>query len=79
VAHLWSVALSVLESQGQEKAPRKEDLLRLVELYDFMSDRFMAVRKDIIVQGLAGSGAQAIYKRIIRFHILFDYLLTEQV
>jgi hypothetical protein len=85
MTHLWQVVRGVLaEASGHEeekgegiKVQKNES--SFVELYDFVSDRFMAVRKDMILQGLSGPGARGIYQRIIRFHIFFDYLLTQQV
>lgn len=85
MTHLWEVTRGVLaEALGHEEEKGEgikveRDVSRFVELYDFVSDRFMAVRKDMILQGLHGPGARGIYQRIIRFHIFFDYLLTQQV
>lgn len=85
MTHLWEVTRGVLaEALGHEEEKGEgikveRDVSRFVELYDFVSDRFMAVRKDMILQGLSGPGARGIYQRIIRFHIFFDYLLTQQV
>jgi hypothetical protein len=85
MTHLWEVTRGVLaEALGHEEEKGEgikveKDVSRFVELYDFVSDRFMAVRKDMILQGLHGPGARGIYQRIIRFHIFFDYLLTQQV
>lgn len=85
MTHLWEVIRGVLaadvgheEEKGEGRTDEK-DVSRLVELYDFVSDRFMAVRKDMILQRMSGPGACEIYQRIIRFHIFFDYLLTQQV
>lgn len=85
VTHLWQVVRGVLaEASGHEEEKGEgiqveKNVSCYVELYDFVSDRFMAVRKDMILQGLSGLEARRIYQRIIRFHIFFDYLLTQQV
>jgi len=85
MTHLWEVTRGVLaealghEEEKGEGVKVEKDVSRFVELYDFLSDRFMAVRKDMIMQGLSGPGARGIYQRIIRFLIFFDYLLTQQV
>ncbi|GAB5031845.1 vesicle-associated membrane protein 7b [Nannochloropsis oceanica] len=85
VTHLWQVVRGVLaEASGHEEEKGEgiqveKNVSCYVELYDFVSDRFMAVRKDMILQGLSGLEARRIYQRIIRFHIFFDYVLTQQV
>ena len=85
MTHLWEVTRGVLaealghEEEKGEGVKVEKDVSHFVELYDFVSDRCMAVRKDMILQGLSGPGARGIYQRIIRFHIFFDYLLTQQV
>lgn len=75
VSYLWETAWAVLADVKHGG----DDVPRLVELYDFLSDRFQAVRKDMVVQGLGGPGGRAIFQRIVRFHIFFGYLLSEQV
>lgn len=75
VSYLWETAWAVLADAKHGG----DDVPRLVELYDFLSDRFQAVRKDMVVQGLGGPGGRAIFQRIVRFHIFFGYLLSEQV
>ena len=91
MGHLWEVGLAVLvvvgsgsrssssSSNSSSGGMSVSEVPQLVEVYDFLSDRFMAVRKDMILQGICGAGARSIYRRIVRFYILFDYLLTQQV
>lgn len=50
----------------------------LVELHDFVADRLQAVRKDLVIQGLSGPRAIALFERVVRFHALFGYMLAQQ-
>lgn len=76
VTHLWAVVgeeLAVAAAKEED-----EDGAWIVELFDFVADRLQAVRKDVVIQGLTGPRVIAIFERVVRFHVLFGYLLSQQ-
>lgn len=76
VAHLWAVAREELAVAAAKEA--EEDGGWIVELHEFLADRLQAVRKDLVIQGLSGPRAIALFERVVRFHVLFGYLLSQQ-
>lgn len=75
VIHLWTVAR---EELAVAAAKEEEDGAWMVELFDFVADRLQAVRKDVVIQGLSGPRVIELYERVVRFHVLFGYLLSQQ-
>lgn len=54
MTYLWEVTQTELQQQQQQQQgqakKQEEDGSALIELYDFVADRFQAIRKDMIVQ-----------------------------
>jgi SAC3 domain-containing protein 1 len=42
-------------------------------IYEFVFDRFRAIRQDLVIQRCYNDLALSIYKKILKFYLLADY------